>query len=113
MIDVLRQDYIRTARSKGLSTFQIVRKHAIRNALIPIVAYMGSLTAGIFTGSFVIEKIFSIPGLGFWFVNGVINRDYPLIVGTTLFFNALLIVITLIGELVTLASDPRLREAKA
>lgn len=106
-------NFILSARVRGLSPFRVLFYHQLPYAFLPLIGYLSQMIATILVGSFVIEKIFSIPGLGFWFVNGVINRDYPLIVGTTLFFNALLIVITLIGELVTLASDPRLREAEA
>lgn len=89
---VLRQEYIATVRSKGLNETEIIYKHVLRNALIPVIAYTGPLMAIIFTGSFVIEKIFGIPGLGQWLVVSINNRDYPVIMGITIFYSSLLMV---------------------
>lgn len=111
--EVLGQSFIRTARAKGLSDFQIVRKHVLRNALLPIFGYLGQLTANVLVGSFVIEKIFSIPGLGQWFVNSVMNRDYTLIMGLTLFYGLILILNITLFDLVGRALDPRLRHQEA
>ena len=91
MLDVTGQDYIKTARAKGLSTFKIMFKHALRNALIPVVTSMGPMIAGILTGSFVVEKVFAINGIGKYFISSITSRDYPLIMGTTIFFAVLLI----------------------
>ena len=85
MVEVLQQDYILTAKSKGLNSFQIIYRHALRNALLPVVTYLGPLTANVLTGSFVVEKIFGIPGLGQWFVMSVANRDYTLIMSCLLY----------------------------
>ncbi len=91
MVEVLSQDYIRTARSKGLPPYLVVLRHTIRNSILPIVTIIGPLPVGILTGSFVIEKIFSIPGIGKYFVESISNRDYPLIMGVTLFYSSLFI----------------------
>src|SRR5699024_4483602 len=85
MLNVLTQDYIKMARAKGLSPWKIVFKHALKNALMPVVTIMGTLLAGILTGTFVIEKIFAIPGMGRYFVESINQRDYPVIMGTTVF----------------------------
>lgn len=85
MVEVLTQDYIRTAKAKGLSPFKIIVKHALRNALMPVITVLGTLVASILTGSFVIEKIFAIPGMGKYFVESINQRDYPVIMGTTVF----------------------------
>lgn len=109
MLEVLNQDYIQTARSKGLPAFQIVYKHALRNALLPVVTYLGPLTASILTGSFIVEKIFGIPGLGQWFVMSVTNRDYTVIMGTTVFYSALLIAAVFIVDILYCLIDPRIK----
>ena len=85
MLDVLGQDYMRTAKAKGLSQFKSLFKHALRNAVLPIITYLGPALAYILTGSLVVEKIFTIPGLGRQFVGSITDRDYPLIMGTTIF----------------------------
>src|SRR3989339_1101809 len=92
MIEVLHQDYIQTAKSKGLSPSWILYKHVFRNALLPVASYLGPLTASILTGSFAVEKIFGIPGLGQWFVLSITNRDYTVIMGTTLFYSVILMI---------------------
>jgi oligopeptide transport system permease protein len=91
MLDVLKQDYIFLARAKGLSWPRIVRSHAFRNALLPLFGYLGKMSANILVGSFVIEKIFNIPGLGYWFVSSIGNRDYPMIMGLTIFYSVVLL----------------------
>lgn len=109
MIEVLGQDYIKTAKAKGLSSFTTTVKHAIRNALLPVVTYLGPLTAGILTGSFVIERIFGVPGLGREFVLSISNRDYTVIMGTTVFYSILLIVLVLLVDIVYTFIDPRIK----
>lgn len=109
MLEVLTQDYIRTAKAKGLSTFTIVVKHALRNALLPVITLLGTLVAGILTGSFVIEKIFAIPGMGKYFVNGINNRDYPVIMGTTLFYSIFLIIMMFLVDIAYGLIDPRIK----
>lgn len=111
MIEELKQGYITTARAKGLPQYRIVWHHALKNILAPILSYLGPLTAHTLTGSFIIEKIYSIPGLGYWFVTGVSNRDYPLIMGITLFYCSLLLIISLIVDITSLLLDPRLAAA--
>lgn len=109
MIEELRQGYISTARAKGLPEHTVVLRHALRNILAPIFGYLGPLTANILTGSFIIEKIYSIPGLGYWFVTSVLNRDYPLIMGITVFYCALLLAAVFLADMIHLLIDPRLR----
>lgn len=109
MIEVLHQDYIQTAKSKGLSPSWILYKHAFRNALLPVASYLGPLTASILTGSFAIEKIFGIPGLGQWFVLSITNRDYTVIMGTTLFYSVLLMTAVFLVDLVYSWIDPRIK----
>ena len=108
MLDVLGQDYIRTARAKGVKERMVVFKHALRNALIPVVTYVGPLTAYILTGSLVVETVFTIGGLGTKFVSGITNRDYPMIMGTTIFLATLMVVMTLISDLLYKAVDPKI-----
>lgn len=108
MIDELRQDYIKTARAKGLPEHIVIIKHALKNTIIPLLGYLGPLAANILTGSFIVEKIFSIPGLGFWFVTSVLSRDYTLIMGITIFYCALLLLIVLIVDVCCLLLDPRI-----
>lgn len=109
MIEVLQQDYIQTAISKGLNSYQIIVKHVLRNALLPVVTYIGPLTVGIMTGSFAIEKIFGIPGLGQWFVSSITNRDYTVIMGLTLFYSALLLLCIFVIDLLYCFIDPRIK----
>lgn len=111
MLEVLANDYIKTAKAKGLSKGVITVKHAIRNAMLPVVTYMGPLTAGILTGSFVIEKIFGIPGLGFHFVTSITNRDYTVIMGVTVFYSILLLVCVLLVDIAYGIIDPRIKLA--
>lgn len=109
MLEVLTQDYIKTAKAKGLSPIKIVFKHALRNALLPVVTVLGSLAASILTGTFVIEKIFAIPGMGKYFVDSINNRDYPVIMGTTVFYSALLILMLFLVDLAYGFLDPRIK----
>ncbi len=109
MLEMLSQDFIRTARVKGVSTPAIIFKHALRGGIAPVVSYLGPATAGIITGSFVIETIFQIPGLGRFFITSVTNRDYTLVVGTVLFYAALIIFFNLVVDVVQVWLNPRLK----
>ncbi|MFY7842821.1 MAG: ABC transporter permease [Rhabdochlamydiaceae bacterium] len=109
MIDVLKQEYIQTAKAKGLGTYSLIFKHVLLNTLIPIVGFLGPLTTSILTGSFVVEKIFGIPGLGGWFVLSVVNRDYTLIMGTTIFYSTILMLSIFVMDLLYCLIDPRIR----
>jgi oligopeptide transport system permease protein len=109
LLEVLHADYIRTAYSKGLDERTVILKHALRNALIPVVTLLGPITASLITGSYVVETIFQIPGLGQDFVNSVVNRDYPLVMGMTLTYGGILITCNLIVDLTYGLIDPRIR----
>lgn len=109
MLEVIQQDYIRTAYSKGLRERTVVYIHALRNAIIPVVTYLGPLTAGILTGSFVVEKIFGVPGLGTFFVTSISNRDYTTIMGVTIFYSALLVSLNLVVDICLSFIDPRIK----
>ncbi len=109
MLEVLRQDYIRTARANGLSKIRIIGKHALKNALIPVVTYVGPMVASILTGSFVVEKIFAIPGMGKYFVESVSNRDYTMIMGITIFYAAIYIAMVFIVDVAYAYIDPRIK----
>lgn len=109
MLDVLGQDYMRTAKAKGLSQYISLFKHALRNAVLPVITYLGPLLAYILTGSFVVEKIFTIPGLGSQFINSITGRDYPLIMGTTIFLAFLLITMNVVVDIVYKIVDPRIK----
>ncbi|MCM3628039.1 ABC transporter permease [Paenibacillus glycanilyticus] len=109
MIEILNADFIKTAKSKGLAGYVIVVKHALRNSLLPVVTYLGVLTAGIITGSVVVEKIFAIPGIGKHFVTSVIDRDYPLIMGITIFYAVILMVCRFLSDIAYVLVDPRMR----
>lgn len=109
MLEVLSNDYIKTAKAKGLSRNVITVKHAIRNALLPVVSYLGPLAASVLTGSFIIEKIFGIPGLGAHFVTSISNRDYTTIMGVTVFFSIILLVSILIVDILYGLIDPRIK----
>lgn len=110
MLEVLSQDYIRTARAKGLSERLIIGKHALRGGLIPVVAFLGPAFAGLLGGSFVVETIFQIPGLGRFYVTSAFNRDYTMILGMTIFFAGLIIVFNLLSDLIALWLNPKLRQ---
>lgn len=109
VLDVLQQDYIRTARAKGLSEGVVIIKHALRNALIPVVTYLGPMIAGLITGSFVVEKVFGIAGIGSLFTTSITNRDYTLIMGITVFFGIFIVIATLIVDILYVFIDPRIK----
>jgi len=109
MLETLNQDYIRTARAKGLSEFKVVMVHAIRGGLIPVLAFLGPAIAGLIGGSFVVETIFQIPGLGRFYVEAAFNRDYTMILGTTIFFSALIIFFNLLSDIAVAISNPQAR----
>ncbi|MGS0973702.1 MAG: ABC transporter permease [Candidatus Izemoplasmataceae bacterium] len=109
MLEVLRQDYVRTARANGISEGKVIFKHALKNALIPVVTYVGPMVAAILTGSFVVEKIFAIPGMGGYFVESVNNRDYTVVMGMTIFYAAFYIVMVLLVDIGYSLIDPRIR----
>ncbi|MBQ8073138.1 MAG: ABC transporter permease [Clostridia bacterium] len=108
MLDAINQDYIRTARAKGLKTGKIIFKHALRNSLIPVITYLGPLSASIVTGGFVVETTFSIPGLGKYFISSILNRDYPVIMGTTVVLAALIVIMNLVVDIAYKIVDPRI-----
>ncbi|HML38376.1 MAG TPA: ABC transporter permease [Bacillota bacterium] len=107
MLDVINQEYIRTARAKGVPAGTIVFKHALRNSLIPVLSYLGPLVAYTLTGGFVVESVFNIPGLGRYFIQSILNRDYPIIMGTTIFLAALLVFMNLVVDILYKFVDPR------
>jgi oligopeptide transport system permease protein len=108
MLDAINQDYIRTAKAKGVKNKWIVLKHALRNSLIPVITFLGPLAAFIITGSFVVETIFSVPGLGKYFIQSVINRDYTIIMATTVVVSVLVIVMNLVVDIAYKIVDPRI-----
>ncbi len=108
MLESLQSDYVRTALAKGATTASIVFRHALRNSLIPVITLLGPLAAQLLTGSFVVETVFEIPGMGKYFVQAVLNRDYPLVMGVTLFFGLLLVASNLLSDLLLAAADPRI-----
>jgi oligopeptide transport system permease protein len=112
MLDVLGQDYIRTARAKGLAQHVITYRHALKNALIPVITYIGPMAAGILTGSFIIETLFAIPGLGRYFVTSIYNRDYTTILGVTIFYSMLVVGLNMVVDLVYPLLDPRIKLGK-
>jgi oligopeptide transport system permease protein len=109
MIEVLRSNYVRTARAKGLPESRIVRKHALRAALLPLVSYLGPACAGLLTGSLVVEKIFNLPGLGKFFVISALQRDYTVVMGMVIVYAALVLLLNLLADLLYAALDPRVR----
>ncbi len=109
MLEVLSQDYIRTARAKGLPEYVVVMKHALRGGVIPVVSFLGPAFAGLLSGSFVVETIFQVPGLGRFFVQAAFNRDYTLILGSTVFFAVLIVVFNLLSDVLAAWLNPRLR----
>ncbi len=108
MLDVLGQDYIRTARAKGVPNKRIIFGHALKNSLIPVITYFGPMLAFIVTGSMVVEQIFAVPGIGRQFVSSIINRDYTMIMGTTIFLASLIVIMNLISDLLYKVVDPRI-----
>ncbi len=109
LLDVMGQDYIRTAKAKGLSNFVILFKHALRNAILPVITYVGPMLANLMTGSFVVEKIFTIPGLGGEFVSAITKRDYTMIMGTTIVLATLIITANVIVDILYKVIDPRIK----
>jgi peptide/nickel transport system permease protein len=109
MLEVMNQNYIKTADAKGLSSFKIVVSHGIRNAILPVVSFIGPLFVALITGTFVIEKIFAIPGIGKYFVDSIFNRDYPVIMGTTVFFSTILVVTLFLIDISYRLIDPRIK----
>jgi len=110
MLDVLKQNYIQTAIAKGLPYTRVITNHAFKNAVLPVISYMGPAAASILTGSVVVEKIFAIPGLGSHFVNGALNRDYTLVMGTVLLYSTLLVILNIIVDILYMYLDPRVKQ---
>lgn len=113
MIEVLHSNYIRTARAKGLPESLVIRRHALKPAILPVISYMGPATAAMITGSVVIERIYSIPGLGSYFVQGALNRDYTLVMGVVIFYGIVIIVLNFIVDLLYAWLNPRIRYDEA
>ncbi|MGV2875417.1 ABC transporter permease [Macrococcus capreoli] len=112
MIEVLNSNYIRTAKAKGLPYTYIIRTHAIKNTLLPVVTFLGPLFASVVTGTFVIEKVFAIPGIGKYFVESIFNRDYPVIMGTTIFYSFVLLIMIFLVDICYRLIDPRIKLRK-
>ena len=112
MLEALEQDYIRTARAKGVSELMVVCKHALKNAITPVVTYLGPLVAGLLTGSFVVERFFSVPGIGRYFVQSVSDRDYTMIMGIVIFFGIFVVICNLISDILLALVDPRVKLTK-
>lgn len=112
MLETMRQDYIRTARAKGLSERKVVTKHALRLGLMPVVTYLGPAMAALITGSFVVEKIFQIPGLGWYFVTSITDRDYPVLTGVLVFYSIFLVFMNLMVDIAYGYLDPRIRDKR-
>ncbi len=108
MLDVLGQDYVRTAKAKGVAPWRIIFGHSLKNALIPVITYVGPMLAYIVTGSLVVEQIFAVPGIGRAFVQSIINRDYPLIMGTTIMLSSLIVIMNLLSDILYKVVDPRI-----
>ncbi len=108
MLDVLGQDYVRTARAKGVSQIKIIFGHALKNSLIPVITYFGPMLAYIVTGSLVVEQIFAVPGIGRYFVSSITGRDYPLIMGTTIILASLIVIMNLVSDILYKVVDPRI-----
>ena len=107
LLDVYQQEYIRTARTKGLSSWTILTRHALGNAILPVITYLGPLAASLLTGSFIVETIFAIPGLGQYFVTSIYNRDYTVILGITIFYSALVVFLNILVDMIYPLIDPR------
>jgi ABC-type dipeptide/oligopeptide/nickel transport system permease component len=112
LLETMRQDYIRTARAKGLDERRVVWKHGVRLGLIPVVTYLGPATAALITGSFVVEQIFQIPGLGFYFVGSIADRDYPVLTGVLVFYSVFLVLLNLMVDIAYGIIDPRIRDRR-
>jgi oligopeptide transport system permease protein len=113
MIEVLHSNYIRTARAKGLPEYLVILRHALKPALLPVISFMGPATAALITGSVVIERIYSIPGLGSYFVQGALNRDYTLVMGVVVFYGVIIILLNLIVDILYAWMNPRIRYNEA
>ena len=113
MIEVLHSNYIRTARAKGLPERLVILRHALKPAILPVISYMGPATAALITGSVVIERIYSIPGLGSYFVQGALNRDYTLVMGVVIFYGIVIVVLNFIVDLLYAWLNPRIRYDEA
>ena len=111
MIEILRSNYIRTARAKGLRESIVIWRHAMPTAILPVVSFLGPATAGILTGSVVIEQIFGLPGIGKFFVQGALNRDYTLVMGVIIFYSSAIIVFNVVVDLLYRLLDPRVRQS--
>lgn len=109
VLEVINQDYILTAQAKGVGSFSLIVKHILRNAILPVITILGPQIAGIFTGSFVIEKIFGVPGLGSFYITSINDRDYTMIIGTTVFYAAIFVVTQLLTDILYGIADPRIR----
>jgi len=109
MVEVLRSNYVRTARSKGLPNRLVVFRHALRAGLLPLVSYLGPAVAGLLTGSLIVETIFGIPGIGRYFIQGALNRDYTLVMGVVIYYAAFVILLNLLADLLYAVLDPRVR----
>ncbi len=109
MLEIMTMDFIRTARAKGLNELSVVLKHALKGGLLPVVSYLGPATAGLLSGSFVVESIFQIPGLGRFYIQAAFNRDYTMILGTTILFTTLIVLTNLLSDIITSLLDPRIK----
>jgi len=109
MVEVLRSNYVRTAKAKGLSSFRVVTRHALRAALLPLVSYLGPAIAALATGSLIVEQIFGLPGIGRYFVQGALNRDYTLVLGVVIMYASLVILLNLVADVLYRVLDPRVR----
>src|SRR5699024_7429176 len=109
VLEVINQDYILTAKAKGVGSFSLITKHILRNAILPAITILGPQIAGIFTGSFVIEKIFGIPGLGSYYITSINDRDYTMIIGTTIFYAAIFVIAQLLTDILYGVVDPRIK----
>lgn len=109
ILEVMNQDYLRTERAKGMSEFVVVFVHALKNSLIPVITYLGPLTASILTGGFVAESVFNVPGLGRYFVSSISSRDYTMIMGVTIFYSALIVIMNLVCDILYKIVDPRIK----
>lgn len=111
ILEIIHFDYIKTAKAKGLTKWRVVTRHILPNALLPVVTYLGQLTVSILVGSFIVEKIFGIPGLGQWFVTSVANRDYTVIMGTTVFYSIILLTTMFLVDILYFLLDPRIKRS--
>ncbi len=109
MLEALEQDYVRTARAKGVREFWVITKHALKNALTPVITYLGPLVAGLLTGSFVVERLFSVPGIGRYFVQSISDRDYTMIMGIVIFFGIFVVICNIISDILLAIVDPRVK----